>query len=122
MNEILEAEAQTFDGEKKKKRCRQTVKGKDKEVDLNLEDDAEYVGSSSESVSSSDEGNKSDEVEISNAEVSKFSNFLSNQLSHLSFITASRFPAIENHSYQPEANKESWKEVQETKKVAAQGG
>ena len=67
MTEILEAEALSSDTENKKRRCKR--KGKTKEtIDFEV-DDAEYADSSSESGTSLDEGNKSDEVEISNKEV-----------------------------------------------------
>ena len=69
MNKILQAEGQTSDGEQKKKRHKRTVKGKGKVVDPNLEGDPEYLSSSSESVSETDEGGESDDVEISNVEV-----------------------------------------------------
>jgi hypothetical protein len=69
MNEILEAEGQTSDGEQKKKRRKRTVKGKGKAVDLDLEGDPEYLDSSSESGSVTDKGGETDDVEISNIEV-----------------------------------------------------
>ena len=71
MDEILEAEGLSSDGKKKKKRRKRMAKGKDKGkvVDLYLEGDHEYVGSSSESSSATDEGGETD-VEISNREVS----------------------------------------------------
>jgi hypothetical protein len=72
MTEILEAEALSSDTENKKKRRKRNLKGKTKETVLDFEVDAEYANSSSESGTSSDEpeGDKSDEVEISNKEVS----------------------------------------------------
>ena len=69
MNEILEAEGQTSDGEQKKKRRKRTAKGKGKVVDPDLEGDPEYLGSSSESGSVTDKGSETDDVEISNIEV-----------------------------------------------------
>jgi len=70
MDEILEAEGQVSDSEKKKKQCKRTAKGKGKVVDPDLEGDPEYVGSSSESSSATDEGGETDDVQISNIEVS----------------------------------------------------
>ena len=70
MDEILEAEGQISDGEKKKKRCKLMAKGKGKVVDPDLEGDPEYVGLSSESSSATVEGGETDDVEISNREVS----------------------------------------------------
>lgn len=46
------------------------AKGKGKVVDPNLEGDPKYLGSSSESDSVTDKGGKTDDVEISNIEVS----------------------------------------------------
>jgi len=69
MNEILEAEGQTSDGEQKKKQRKRTAKGKGKVVDPDLEGDPEYFGSSSESGSVTDEGGETDDVEILNIEV-----------------------------------------------------
>lgn len=46
------------------------AKGKGKVVDPNLQGDPEYLGSSSESDSVTDERGKTDDVEISNIEVS----------------------------------------------------
>ena len=69
IDEILEAEGQISDSEKKKKQRKWTAKGKGKVVDPDLEGDPEYVASSSES-SSTVEGGETDDVEISNREVS----------------------------------------------------
>ena len=70
MDEILEAEGQISNGEKKKKQRKRTAKGKGKVVDPDLEGDPEYVGSSSESSSATVEGGETNDVEISNREVS----------------------------------------------------
>ena len=70
MTEILDAEARTSDSERKKKRRKRTAKGKAKEVDSDLEGDPEYLGSSSESSSATDVGGETDDIEISNIEVS----------------------------------------------------
>jgi hypothetical protein len=68
MTEILQAEAHSSDAENKKKRRKR--KGKTKEIVIECEVDPEYADSSSESGTSLDEGDRSDEVEISNKEVS----------------------------------------------------
>jgi hypothetical protein len=69
MTEILEAEAHISDSEKKKKCRKQTAtrKGKSKEVNPELDVNSEFVGSSSEGSTSSDES----ECEILNEEVRK---------------------------------------------------
>lgn len=67
MAKILEAEACESDTENKKK-C-QKQKGKEKAQNLDLDDNTEYISSQSESDNSSDEGEESDKVEISNQEV-----------------------------------------------------
>ena len=69
MNEILEAKGQTSNGEQKKKWRKRMAKGKGKVVDPNMEGDPEYLGSSSESSSATNEGGETDDVEISNIEV-----------------------------------------------------
>jgi len=72
MAEIIEAEAQNSDMDTKKRRRK--LKGKSKakgttQTTPDSEDDAEFLGSSSEGSTSSDEGDESDEIEISNKEV-----------------------------------------------------
>jgi hypothetical protein len=69
MAEIIEAEAQTSDMDRKKRRRKSKGKSKAKGTTPETEDDAEFLGSSSEGSTSSDEGDESDEVEISNKEV-----------------------------------------------------
>jgi hypothetical protein len=70
MAAIIEAEARNSDTERKKRRRKQKGKSKAKETSPISQDDAEYIGSlSSEDSISSDEGDQSDEVEISNKEV-----------------------------------------------------
>ena len=71
MNQILEAEGQTSDGEQKKKQQKQTAKGKGKVVDPDLEGNPEYISSSSESGSVTNEGGETDDVEILNIEVTQ---------------------------------------------------
>ena len=68
MTEILQAEALSSDAENKKTRRKRKAKTKETVIDFEL--DAEYADSTSESGTSLDEGDKSDEVEISNKEVS----------------------------------------------------
>ena len=75
MTEILQAEALPSDAEAhssdvENKKTRRKQKAKTKETIINVELDAEYTDSTSESGTSVDEGDKSDEVEISNKEVS----------------------------------------------------
>ena len=74
MATIIEAEARNSDTERKKRWHKQKGKStsKAKASSPISEDDAEYIGSLSEDSSSSDEGDKSDEVEISNKEVILF--------------------------------------------------
>ena len=69
MGEIIEAEAQNSDMDRKKRRRKLKGKSKAKGPTPESEDDAEFLGSSSEGSTSSDEGDKSDEVQISNKEV-----------------------------------------------------
>ena len=70
MAKNIQAEAQTSsDTEKKKRRRKQKGKQKAKESNPTSENDTEYIGSSSEGSSLSDEGDESDEVEILNKEV-----------------------------------------------------
>lgn len=69
MTEILEAEALVSDSAKKKKPRKRTVKGKHKKVDPELEVNSEFMGSSNESSTSSDEGDESEGYEILNEEV-----------------------------------------------------
>ena len=68
MAEIIEAEAQTSDTDKKKRRRKVKGKAKAKGTIAESEDDAEFLGSSSEDSSSLDEGDESDK-QISNKEV-----------------------------------------------------
>ena len=69
MNEILEAKGQTSNSKQKKKWRKRMEKGKGKVVDPDLEGDPEYLGSSSESGSVTDEGGETNDVEILNVEV-----------------------------------------------------
>ena len=69
MAEIIEAEAQTSDTDKKKRRRKVKGKAKAKGTIVESDDDAEFLGSSSEDSSSSDEGDQSDDKRISNKEV-----------------------------------------------------
>ena len=69
MAEIIEAEAQSSDMDRKKRRRKSKGKSKAKETTAESEDDADFLGSSSEGSTSSDEGDESDEIEISNKEV-----------------------------------------------------
>ena len=69
MAEIIEAEAQNSDVDRKKRRRKLKGKLKAKGPTPESEDDAEFLGSSSEGSTSSDEGDESDEVQISNKEV-----------------------------------------------------
>jgi hypothetical protein len=69
MAEIIEAEAQTSDMDRKKRRRKLKGKLKAKGTTAESEDDAEFLGSSSEGSTSSDEGDDSDEIQISNKEV-----------------------------------------------------
>ena len=69
MAEIIEAEAQTSDTDRKKRRRKLKGKSKAKITTRGSEDDAEFLGSSSEGSSSSDEGDENDEIQISNKEV-----------------------------------------------------
>jgi hypothetical protein len=59
MAEIIEAEPQTSDTHRKKKRRKLRGKSKDKGTNPESEDDAEFLESSSEGSSSSDEGDES---------------------------------------------------------------
>ena len=68
MAEIIEAEAQTSDMDRKKRRCKLKGKLKAKGITPESEDDAD-LESSSEGSTSSDESDDSDEVQISNKEV-----------------------------------------------------
>ena len=68
MTEILQAEALSSDAENKKTWHKRKAKTKETVIDFEL--DAEYADSTSESGTLLDEGDKSDEVEISNKEVS----------------------------------------------------
>ena len=56
MDEILEAEEQISNNEKKKKLRKRMMKSKGKVVDPDLEGDPKYLDSSSESCSATDEG------------------------------------------------------------------
>jgi hypothetical protein len=69
MAEIIEAEAQNSDMDRKKRRRKTKGKSKAKGTTPESEDDAEFLGSSSEGSTSSDEGDESDEIQISNKEV-----------------------------------------------------
>lgn len=69
MAEIIEAEAQTSDTDRKKRQRKLKGKSKAKGTTPESEDDAEFLGSNSEGSSSSDEGDESDEIQISNKEV-----------------------------------------------------
>jgi hypothetical protein len=69
MAEIIEAEAQTSDTDRKKRRRKLKGKLKAKGTTPESEDDAKFSGSTSEGSSSSDEGDESDEIQISNKEV-----------------------------------------------------
>ena len=69
MAEIIEAKAQTSDMDRKKRRRKLKGKLKAKGTTPESEDDADFLGSSSEGSTSSDESDDSDEVQISNKEV-----------------------------------------------------
>lgn len=123
MNEILEAEGQSesSDGEPKKKRRKRTAKGKGKVVDSDLEGDPEYLGSSSESGSVTDVDGETEDIEISNIEVSGLSRSFINSAVALSLlIIAGQLFAIKNHPYRPEAIfKGSWKAACTSQKASA---
>ena len=99
MAKIIEAEAQTSDTDRKKQWCKLKGKSKAKGITPRSEDDAEFLESSSEGSSSSDEGDKSDEIQISNKEVIPT---LLTVYGRLIFFTACRLTSIENHSCQQE--------------------
>jgi len=109
MAEIIEAEAQSSDMDRKKRRRKSKGKSKAKETTAESEDDADFLGSSSEGSTSSDEGDESDEIEISNKEVIAT---LSTVYGHfIIFFTAGRLASIENHSCRQETIiKSEWQE------------
>jgi hypothetical protein len=102
---IIDAEAQTSDMDKKKRQCKSKGKAKAKGTTLESEDDAEFLGSLSEGSSSSDEGDESDEIQISNKEVIPTLLTLYGHL--ILFFTDCRLASIENNSCQQETIIES---------------
>jgi len=103
-----------------RKKWQRKLKGKSKAKGITpgSEDDAEFLGSSSEGSSSSDEGDESDEIQISNKEVIPT---LSTVYGRLIFFTACRLTSIENHSCQQETIIESeWQKETMPKKCPRQ--
>ena len=115
MAEIIEAEAQTSDNDRKKRWRKLKGKLKAKGTTPESEDDAKFLESSSEGSSSLDEGDKSDEIQILNKEVIPT---LSTVYGHLMIFLqlADSFPSKTIPASKKQSSKANGKKKQRPKK------